>query len=611
MSSGQNVFQQVLQGLCQAICKAIWAQIVELLAWGFCSFITFALLLALQVACTAYVLSVEPFHNVSGLHVLNVFYPQELLFALFDRKNTEPVWVVGMPEHLWPKDVTKLSVSEQIQRRRFWVSLAVMMYGGCLMLGTTVLWCAAAVNRHYEPLRNSDVLGSIPFVFFQSTLALLTGGAVIAHLTMVTKLVLNAAGSGGLSSVTGLDFEGYVSVLLYGLIWLLAQAVVLVLFRRRESFGKTAFAEALFTTTAVFFADPYDTLRDATFAGVALQSSKLPSKVIGWCSLTWLWAFHILRLLHADGRFDLQTSYLSVFMANPLSTVVTTADGKDPSRSLQQRILQQLFKQSTPERQKALRQEDLPQGLLAVAYSVVVGLNPWVLVSNILVPLLRYTLAWRFYGVLRKQVAGWLAEELSKACAASLVDKVRFYWRHVNAEVIVDTLVTTNGSATSVLLPADEGAEALKEALRSNRSTDTLDLSGKSLSVMVIQAVAEGLKENSSLRVLSVSDNAMGDEGAQALAEALKSNTSLLTLSVWKTDITNAGAEAMAEALKSNTSLQELWMGHNAIGEGGAQALVEALGQNTTLGQLALTKQGLSDAAVFDLSAHGGRVIWW
>ena len=78
-----------------------------------------------------------------------------------------------------------------------------------------------------------------------------------------------------------------------------------------------------------------------------------------------------------------------------------------------------------------------------------------------------------------------------------------------------------------------------------------------------------------------MTDNQVGDEGARALSEGLKANKTLEELHLnglrKRGNIGPEGAKYIAEMLKVNSALKVLDLGHNSIGKAGAAALAAVL----------------------------------
>ena len=137
------------------------------------------------------------------------------------------------------------------------------------------------------------------------------------------------------------------------------------------------------------------------------------------------------------------------------------------------------------------------------------------------------------------------------------------------------------------------GATALAEMLKENRTLQQLDVRYNSIGQGGATALAEMLKENRTLQQLDVSNNSIGQGGATALAEMLKENRTLQQLDVSLNSIGQGGATALAEMLKENRTLQQLDVRGNSIGQGGATALAEMLKENRTLQQLDVSNNSI------------------
>ena len=143
----------------------------------------------------------------------------------------------------------------------------------------------------------------------------------------------------------------------------------------------------------------------------------------------------------------------------------------------------------------------------------------------------------------------------------------------------------------------DEGAIALGEALKSNKTLEELDLFKCSIGAEGAKALASALSEGSAvLTSLNLEMNHVGPEGAKALAAALRVNRVLLTnlnikdnalggVSMWhpgEGTYDPSGIEALASALAGNSVLTNLSVAHNPMnGEGAQQLAAAALGSKS------------------------------
>ena len=146
-----------------------------------------------------------------------------------------------------------------------------------------------------------------------------------------------------------------------------------------------------------------------------------------------------------------------------------------------------------------------------------------------------------------------------------------------------------------------DGARAIAEALRGNRSLKALAIKSAALGpkgakhFADLLAAAEGSDEACVLETLDLGANLIEDEGARALGEALATNGHLQTLGLYGSNIRTEGATALGQALRTNTALKTLYLVNNALGPKGAQALAKALPANLGLEKLYAAGCGIGD----------------
>ncbi|CAF1561785.1 unnamed protein product [Didymodactylos carnosus] len=99
------------------------------------------------------------------------------------------------------------------------------------------------------------------------------------------------------------------------------------------------------------------------------------------------------------------------------------------------------------------------------------------------------------------------------------------------------------------------------------------NLHDKDLSAEGARAVANALKINRTLSRLYISNNNISNEGATSIADALKINETLTELYIGENNISNEGATSIADALKTNKTLTELYIGKNKVLNEGRTAI--------------------------------------
>ncbi len=98
---------------------------------------------------------------------------------------------------------------------------------------------------------------------------------------------------------------------------------------------------------------------------------------------------------------------------------------------------------------------------------------------------------------------------------------------------------------TADLLFSLEGAHALAEALKINRSLKKLSIPHSYASSATTVVLASGIRENTSLTELDLSSSRMGNDGAEAIADAVKEHPTLQKLDVATSYINLRGLKAI------------------------------------------------------------------
>jgi hypothetical protein len=148
----------------------------------------------------------------------------------------------------------------------------------------------------------------------------------------------------------------------------------------------------------------------------------------------------------------------------------------------------------------------------------------------------------------------------------------------------------TNSSLTSLDLSYNKLRQddivLLAETLRANKTLTELNLAGTSLDDKDIKVLTDGLKFNRTLHVLNLDSNNFAGEGLQALALFLRTKwCSLKSLSLAEIQDAeiNEGIGNLATALRTNTSLTFLKINNDKCDFKQFSALMDALRTNTTL----------------------------
>jgi Ran GTPase-activating protein (RanGAP) involved in mRNA processing and transport len=99
----------------------------------------------------------------------------------------------------------------------------------------------------------------------------------------------------------------------------------------------------------------------------------------------------------------------------------------------------------------------------------------------------------------------------------------------------------------------DVGVQDLLAAVRDNQALIKLDLGGNRMGVLGVMAIVPILPQ---LTSLSIPNNWFGDAGAKLLADNLKDNTSLIFLTCYLCSLTSVGKQSLLECLRENTTMR-------------------------------------------------------
>lgn len=570
--------------------------------------------------------------------------------------------LLHMPAHLWPRAEEPLPDWEKRARPLFWAAFSLCGLAIGCVLGCCILKSRCISGRDHS-VSDRDTQSLLQRERRREFCSL----AVIAHLIIITKVVLHAAGTGRLSGWTGVDYEAYVLVLMYGTCWLLVQACAVRLTRhRRNVFSGWDFASAAAFTSIPFLADPLDALKDTIFAGVAWSCGTVFTRTVAILSLFHVWLFRAFMLKDDTLRPELEEAYLSVLLIQPVvkqeppeqllheetvlpEDAIMEMNGKSRGccsggcaggcagdggctagcSTCRLAILLKLLSQVSSERQRALRLEDGPQVALALLFSLVHGMQPWVLVVNVGLPMIRYAFATCLYRIIirREDVQSELAGEWvharrmrnsSKAlfCARQLVAGLNqlseeeaqrrarlFVKDEENRDEEVNQLALFCEEPYHVKFRPDMSSEDVCVALLglvTAVGTQSLNTSWpNTVSEQVLAgAFTQALGAHSRVQRLDLTCNRLSSGPAKVLAEALRSNNVLQELDLFWNDVGDEGAKALAASLRGNRNLRFLGLEHNGVGPEGALALAAVL---CSAGELGTSRRYRSNGSLMRL----------
>lgn len=336
----------------------------------------------------------------------------------------------------FPADLDKLSQKEREARASYWITLLSFKFLGLVMIGTFVVLvpiprCLGgdAPDQRLTPEQWTIMLCSTMCPFVTYTVAMTFKAAS-------SKLLCRA----------GLGWELWNSLFDIGASGLLGQAVGVRVLRPRAKYKFSAFAGAVFQSMTPFIGDPFDSSKDATFAGLAWSYGTSFSKAISVASYGWLLGLHVHMMTDPNLQLELRASYLPVFSQVPLPETVGTQAPLVPAAPVVpageggswckcpkipkfwdavQPLLPKLLMQARPCKQESLVREDVPQGTLASVYMGYLWymgqpIMWFVFLLNIVVPLARIVAAWLSYGHLVWWCYVWVLKQFLISTGAGL-----------------------------------------------------------------------------------------------------------------------------------------------------------------------------------------------
>lgn len=472
------------------------------------------------------------------------------------------------------------------------------------------------------------------------------------HLVLCSTMSISAAFEGRLRPATGLDFEGYDVILSAGLLWLIAQALAV---RSMDLTARYSVGDIVLSTLFLvpYLGDGFDSLKDVMLASNAMSSDLAWLQFLGGAALLYLFCFHARLLFYPSNWLELQRSYMSCFFLKP-QKLAETKDAEEPQdnslrsccnnvwlqlSSLRQKFYALLFQLTSPSRQRAMMIEDAPQGALACLVSLAAGgFQPFILVANIALPLVRLTLSRLFHDQIAWQVTGWILEEAEEARGAGHLqicdELVAALYRLQVASSREELWRSLKDMNENVCRMAKDGfLSRWRQGQEDQTSLDVFifQLLGEELSDQftraelqfnVLQhsqifafgarALGDGLSKFVHLTTLKLNleDNAIGCEGAKGLSDSLSKlgNLTTMKLNLEVNMIGTEGAKGLSDGLSKlgNLTTLDLNLGRNKISSEGATGLgdgLSKLGNLTTL-DLNLESNGIGPRGARGLGDH-------
>ncbi len=167
---------------------------------------------------------------------------------------------------------------------------------------------------------------------------------------------------------------------------------------------------------------------------------------------------------------------------------------------------------------------------------------------------------------------------------------------------ITEVIENTNSLILSINPICNSGLNTLCEALSTDTSLKSLNVSSCSLSLDDHGAIPRLLSINTTLEYLNLSGNVLGNTELKNLCKALSANTSLkrLDLNICSLTISDDNGAALYQFLNRNNSLEHLYLSINTVTS--CRHIAAGLAVNKTLRTLHLGSCKLTDQSIEELS---------
>jgi hypothetical protein len=142
---------------------------------------------------------------------------------------------------------------------------------------------------------------------------------------------------------------------------------------------------------------------------------------------------------------------------------------------------------------------------------------------------------------------------------------------------------------------SEDGCVALVEGLKLNATLTKLNILANGFNRNSTNSLIELIRMNKSITSLSMASDLFEDpQISEQLKEALISNTTIRSLDMSLCPLILNGSHALCEVLKQNRTITDLDLSNNSIGFIGLSKIIEGLHNNTTLTRLNIKSNSIS-----------------
>ena len=346
-------------------------------------------------------------------------------------------------------EIKHMSAHEQEDRQHFWISAIAFAFFATILVGQTLICLITASkslkwwhgNAGYAKLEKDDLEADFDGRGEKSRSSSLTWPRTLVAVSFAGNLTAScyalamSKDSNELSKKYGIDWEYYFMLFVGCGLWTVAQAAWATWnLAPEESLTLTSFGQACFASMAPIISDHYDTLKDAMFAFLCLESGSSAVQIMGWVSLLYLIALHMYLIgFDEDALAELAESHLS-----GLQMTTKLKDGNSQPVPLKTEMWEFVvfttYKQMTPTKRRLLLLENVPQAVFAVIYLGYEGGSMPVTIMNLGLPCVQTALAWLFFKQIRAIAGPLIGSKLRKFLLARQQLRLRRLFNEVGEE---------------------------------------------------------------------------------------------------------------------------------------------------------------------------------
>ena len=404
---------------------------------------------------------------------------------------------VDIPSIFLPNvsEITHMSTHEKEDRQHFWISAIAFAFFATILVGQTLIclitaskslkWCngkdpvfeklddleadfdgrGEKSSRSFQKIENAleaDFDGtpekssrSNSLTWPRTLVAVSFAGNLLASCYALAM----SKDSKQISKKYGIDWEYYFMLFVGCGLWTIAQAAWATWnLAPEESLTLTSFGQACFASMAPIISDHYDTLKDAMFAFLCLESGSSAVQIMGWVSLLYLIGLHAYLIgFDEDALAELAESHLS-----GLQMTTKLKDGNSQPVPLKTEMWEFVvfttYKQMTPTKRRLLLLENFPQAMFAVIYLLYEGGSMPVTIMNLGLPCVQTAVAWIFFGQIRAIAGPLIGSKLRKFLLARqqlrlrrLFNEVGEEYHHIHHFMLFDLVCFGSNSARPTL----------------------------------------------------------------------------------------------------------------------------------------------------------------